>query len=125
MLFLMFLFGCSEESNCSTEVVNAVEIELVDQEGQPVSGDVQYSLNDEDSIAVVEGGTGIYVISEEVAGDYEIFITVEIQTSEDPMCWDYGTATLNVTVEEDDCHVITQSLSPTLEWENNCTEEAD
>ena len=61
---------------------------------------------------------GEYFVGGEEAGDFEVDIYVEIPAGED--CFDIGDAIFNVTVEADECHVITQAITPELNWERVC-----
>ena len=131
LLFLM-LTACGEKNSsdtgdsdtgggidCTAEFVYSLSLFITDQDGQPVdNANISYTVDGEPGIYVEYFTNGEYFVGGEEAGDFEVDIYVEIAAGED--CFDIGDASLSVTVEADECHVINQAITPDLDWERVC-----
>ena len=96
---------------------------LVDQNGNPIAdAEVSYSVDGTEGRFLETWQDGQYVIGEEEAGDFVVDVYVE-QETEDPCCWEVGSLTLEFTIEENECHVETQTFEPDLQWELICADQ--
>ncbi len=111
----LFLASCSSDDGgesvevCTTELVFGLRVVVTDAtSGNPLSG-VTVTAREGDTFTEVlaeSEAAGVYLGAAERAGAYTIVIELEgFQT----------VVTETIFVEEDECHVITQSLSFTLE----------
>jgi hypothetical protein len=124
VLFLLgLLVGCEREIACTLEAVNAVNIVLEDQEGNPITdAEISYTVEGEEGTDVMSFSDGSYALGVEQAGDYEISIYTEVYEEGNSCCWQEGRVDISVTVESDECHVIPALLEPELEWVDICIE---
>ena len=131
ILFLM-LTACGEKNSsdtgdsdtgggidCTAQFVYSLALTIEDQDGQPVdNANISYTVDGEAGTYVEYFTNGEYFVGGEEAGDFEVDIYVEIPAGAD--CFDIGDAYFSVTVEADECHVITQAITPELNWERVC-----
>ena len=130
MLFLIasLFFACEEEVACTAEFVYSSQIDIIDEEGEPVTAaSISYHVDGVEGEYVENYETGTYVVGGEEAGDFVVHISVEIPFEDDVCCWDIGEKTLEYTVEKNVCHVIPVSMETELDWSIRCmdTEECE
>lgn len=113
LLGLAALTGC-EEPVCTEIAMSSVTVQLLDPSGQPILGaQVQYSVEDALSDCF-EWDDGWYACGYEEEGDITVLASAE----------GYLDAEGSVFVEADECHVVTESLTLTLEPDDvACTQE--
>ena len=116
---LSLFFACEpkeEDIACTADFRYSATLTLTDLDGNPISdAAISYTVDGEEGTYIDSWMDGEYAIGGEEAGDFVVEINVELPT-EDPCVWDVGTATLEFTIEEDECHVISQAFEPELEW---------
>lgn len=116
----MSLFGCNQSMVCTEVFVFSSTIELLDQDGIPIEdARISYTVDGVEGIYVESLDDGTYVVGGEEAGDFVVEIYAQIP-DEVGCCTDIGEATLEFTIEADECHVLPQSFSPELEWSTAC-----
>ena len=124
---LSIFFACEpkeEEIFCTADIKSSALLDLQDQNGNPIiDAEVSYAVDGVEGTFVESWSNGQYVLGEEEAGDFVVDIFVEVPT-DDSCCWDVGTATLEFTIEmdENECHVVTQTFEPELEWALACAD---
>ena len=122
---LSLFFACEPKLDgltCTTDIRSSAILTLVDQSGEPVlDADISYSVDGAEGQFLETWPDGQYVLGEEEAGDFVVEIFAEVAT-EDPCCWEVGSATLEFTIEENECHVETQTFEPELEWGLVCAD---
>ena len=122
---LSLLFACEpkeEGSICSSDIRSSIILTVEDQDGNPVdNADISYTVDGVEGTFIEAWSSGQYVLGEEEAGDFIVDIYAEIST-DDPCCQEVGTATLEFTIEENECHVETQEFETELEWELVCVD---
>lgn len=124
--FLSLFMACEEELTCNTMAYFSVTMELLDEDGSPISdAEISYTVDGVEGQAVENFGSGEYSIGTEESGDFEISIQVTIDDPADGCCVDEGSATISLTIEEDECHVIPQSIAPELEWVQVCDDSEE
>ena len=97
MFFLIasLFFACEEEVACTAEFVYSSQIEIIDEDGAPItSANISYQVDGVEGEYVENYETGIYVVGGEEAGDFVVQIFVEIPFEDDACCWDIGEKTL-------------------------------
>ncbi len=104
-LSFLILTGCPQPTNCTTEARSSVSVNVVDENGEPIlNAELTYSVDGGPSLDCEIFGDGSSVCGWEASG--EIAITATAQG--------YQSASETVTVESDECHVISESLTLTL-----------
>lgn len=100
-----------EPVTCTEEVVPSVLVDVVDvdtNEGLP-NAEVSFRVDDGDVQSCTGGGPdgspSVFVCGEEQAGDFEIVVEHI----------DYTAQTISVSVDADECHVITEEIEARLE----------
>jgi len=123
---LSLLIACQPKEEgilCTEDFRYSATLDIRDQNGTPVSdADVSYTVDGNEGTYIDTWLEGEYIIGGEEAGDFVVEIFAEVDT-EDPCCWDVGSATLEFTIEADECHVISQAFEPDLEWELMCADQ--
>lgn len=105
--------------DCTSQFVHSLVLTIVDQDGEPLDNAiVSYTVDGVEGTFVEYFSNGEYFVGGEEAGDFEVDIYVEVPLGDD--CFDIGNGTESLVVEADVCHVITQYLSPDLEWSRVC-----
>lgn len=106
---------------CTTEARASVQVTIVDQNGAPlVPTKLEFSV-DGGAVQQAECIAGDpcteYVLGWEQAGSYTISATYEAEIEEDPCCWffDNQDAEVVVGLTEDECHVVTEMVTITLD----------
>lgn len=119
MTLLSLFFACEpkeEVIDCTADFRYSATISLADADGNPISdANVSYTVDGEEGTYIDSWMDGEYAVGGEEAGDFVVDISVERPT-EDPCVWNVGDATLEFTIESDECHVISQAFEPELEW---------
>ena len=106
---------------CTEIFVYSVSLSLVDEDGVPLSDAiVSYTVDGEEGSYVEHFFDGEYMVGGEESGFFEIDIYAELPVEGDDDCFRIGSATLEATIEADECHVIPQSFSPELDWDLVC-----
>ena len=119
-ILLMTILGCSQHSGCTDLFAYSATIELTDQEGVAITdANITYTVDGVEGTYVESWEDGTYVVGGEESGDFVVDIYAQIP-DEDGCCTDIGEATLEFTIESDECHVIPQSFNPDLEWSTAC-----
>jgi len=122
---LSVLFACEPKEEgiiCSTDIRSSALVTVIDQDGSPIdNAEVTYTVDGTEGTFIDVWPNGQYVLGEEEAGDFVVDIYAEIST-DDPCCQEAGTATLEFTIEENECHVETQEFETELEWELVCVD---
>ena len=122
---LSILFACEPKEEgilCTTDIRSSALVTVIDQDGSPIdNADVSYTVDGVEGTFIETWSTGQYVLGEEEAGDFIVDIVAEIDT-EDPCCQEVGTATLEFTIAENECHVETQEFEAELEWDLVCAD---
>ena len=112
-----------EGIDCTADFRTSANITIVDQQGAPLPGvDVSYTVDGEEGMYMETWDDGIYHVGGEEAGDFVVSMYIELLQENDPCCFDVGEGTLEFTIEEDECHVITQAFEAELEWSIVCLE---
>jgi hypothetical protein len=128
MLFaiLGLFMACEEEATCTADIKYSVQMSLEDQDGNPITdADISYIIDGVEGEFVEEMSGGTYAVGEEEAGEFEISIAVHLEYPNDECCWAEGAATISLTVEADECHVIPELIEPTLDWVDVCADSED
>lgn len=97
-------------TGCTEEIVPSIEVTVTDGQGQEVtSGDVMWNMAAEDDLPepCLQQGGNIWTCGEEVEGE----LIVEINNA-----GPYEAYAQLVTVDADECHVITEQLSAVLQY---------
>ena len=125
-VFLSSFFACEKPVACDEMAAYSVNLKLLDEDGSPITdAEISYTVDGVEGQTVDNFGDGEYVVGVEEAGDFEISIDVSIEDPEDECCWKEGSADLSLTIEEDECHVIPQILTPELDWVDVCADSED
>ena len=112
-----------DDISCTADFRYSSTLIIKDQNGNPVAdADISYTVDGTEGTYIDSWLDGEYAIGGEEAGDFVVDIIAEVQT-EDPCCFDVGSATLEFTIEADECHVISESFEPELEWEMMCADQ--
>ena len=123
---LSLFFACEpkeEDIACTADFRYSATLTIKDQNGNLVSdADVSYTVDGAEGSYIDTWLEGEYAIGGEEAGGFVVDIIAEVAT-EDPCCWEVGSATLEFTIESDECHVISQAFEPELEWELMCADQ--
>ena len=123
---LSLFFACEPKEEgllCTTDIRSSAILTLTDQNGDPISDAViSYTVEGVEGQYLETWANGQYVIGEEESGGFVVDIIAEVAT-EDPCCWNVGSTTLEFTIEENECHVETQTFEPELEWELMCADQ--
>ena len=94
------LTGCGENL-CTTEIIFSVNVQILDETGQPVADATPtYSVDGGEEQACEDDGTGGYNCGEDQSGEITVHVSLDGYEDEEA----------SVTVEADECHVITESL---------------
>ena len=122
---LSLFFACQpkeEDIACTADFRYSATLTIKDQNGNLVSdADVTYTVDGTEGTYVDTWLEGEYAVGGEESGDFVVDIFAEVDT-EDPCCWEVGSATLEFTIEADECHVISQAFAPELEWDLVCAD---
>jgi hypothetical protein len=105
--FTALLAGCPGGGGtaCTTEARTSVSLTVLDAEGDPVLGADASYVSAERSGDCDEGVGGVYSCGYELAGDLTLTVLVDGAAA-----WSQ-----TVTVDEDECHVITEQVTANLE----------
>ena len=127
VLAFALLFSCSgkeeELMDCSAEFVSSSIIELYDPVGEAITdAEISYTVDGVEGTYIKNMENGSYAIGGEEAGTFVVSIFTAIPFADDPCCNDVGEATLEYTIEANECHVIPQSFTPELAWGVVCTD---
>lgn len=120
-LFSLF-FACSPEEVACTEIFTySSTLNLVDQAGNPITdADISYTVDGQAGSYVESFENGSFAVGGEEAGDFVVEISASVDVENDQFCWEVGTATLEYTIEADECHVIGQTFDVELSWQTVC-----
>lgn len=125
LTLMAVLFACEPKEEgilCTTDIRSSALVTVIDQDGSPIdNADVSYTVDGVEGTFIETWSTGQYALGEEEAGDFIVDIFAEIDT-DDPCCQEVGTATLEFTIEENECHVETQEFETGLEWDLVCVD---
>jgi len=128
IILLSLFFACEPKEEglaCTADFRYSATLTLTDLDGNPITdADISYTVDGEDGTYIDSWMDGDYAVGGEEAGDFVVEINVELPT-EDPCLWSVGTATLEFTIEEDECHVISQAFEPELEWSEIVEEDCE
>ena len=123
---LSLFFACEpkeEDIACTADFRYSATLTIKDQNGNPISdADVSYTVDGTEGTYIDTWLEGEYAVGGEESGDFVVDIFAEVDTG-DPCCWEVGSATLEFTIEADECHVISQAFEPELEWELMCADQ--
>lgn len=94
--------GCEQPgTNCTLEAAASVNVEVRDIDGAAVvDADVRYTVDGGDSEACDNFDDGRYACGYEIAGEFVVTATKA----------GYAAAQNGVTVKDDECHVVGESL---------------
>ena len=104
---------------CTDIAFASVNIDVVDQDGAPLSPTtIGYTLDGGESLPAecIDDDCTSFVAGWEAAGDFAITATWTEDTA-DPCCWfeDYASQSVTVGMTEDGCHVVPESMTITLD----------
>jgi hypothetical protein len=123
---LSLFFACEPKEelvDCTMEFRYSATISLEDQAGNPISdAQISYTVDGVEGTYVDSWMEGEYAVGGEESGDFVVEIFAEVPMEDDPCCWEIGEATLEFTIEADECHVISDSFEPELEWSMVCAD---
>ena len=109
---LTTLTGCDEINTvCTDHLAWSVELTLEDGDGGLIE-DAQVSITDGTITEECYGYEGVYSCGAELAGDLTVIASAP----------GFSPDELDITVEADECHVITEQATLTL-WPMDCTAE--
>lgn len=97
------LTGCEKDIACTDHLAWSVELSLIDEAGGPVEG-ATVSVTDGSITEDCYEYEGTYTCGAELAGD----LTISMEAS------GFSAEELDVTVEADECHVISQQITHTM-----------
>mgnify|MGYP003384174169 CR=1 FL=1 len=98
---ILALTACDEQA-CTTEIRPSVNVEISDEAGEPMDAQVEYDIGDGPvSCEQIGDIAGSYSCGEDFAGEIEILVSAE----------GYQDHSESLTLEADECHVITEDLA--------------
>ena len=114
-LILLVLTGCQEEPlDCDTMAAVSVTVNLSAASGDPLTGaQVAFTAPGESEPQACEHISGTWLCGYEVAGDLLIVASADC----------HGEHTETVTIEQDECHVVQQTLDIVLDPVDCAAEE--
>lgn len=130
MLFLLLGMACQpveEVVDCTADFRYSSTISVVDKDGEPLASDidVSYTVDGVEGEYIETWEAGSVIVGGEEAGDFVVNLYAQVPFADDPCCWDVGEATLEFTIEKDECHVIQQTFDANLEWSVMCADGGD
>ena len=115
--------GEIEGVDCTADFRSSASITVLDHEGVPLQGvDVSYTFDGVQGTYIDTWEDGSYNDGGEESGEFIVDLYTEIPFENDPCCWDVGEATLEFTIEADECHVLSQTFETGLEWSIMCAD---
>lgn len=117
-----------EDIGCTLEFRYSSTISVVDKEGAPLESEflsVTYTVDGVEGEYVESWEAGSVIVGGEEAGDFVVNLAADVPDENDACCSDVGTATLEFTIEADECHVIPQNFDANLEWGMVCADSED
>jgi hypothetical protein len=116
--------GSGGGADCDLMAMASVSVYVVSTDGTPVEGAVVTYTVDGGETQTANCMDDVCFAGYEVAGEFSITAAYD-WTSADGCCRANDSATTNVTVEEGECHVVSQSVTITLDTEDVCVDQGD